>query len=275
MAEQVKTGYQRLFEVRALLHRYLYKGVADFALLTTSDEHDRRLLAGYDVRRFLSFIPAPATGRRLKQLGCVVKNTPLGFLVASPDVRSALDAAVFDFYVTVENAAFATDNSFAGNKRGITEIQHEGRAYRYKENAFFLTNRNRSIRATGGKNWLCLSGNIPAFNANAAYPPDALTTSNGTDLQQLTATGWQQVAATEAKLPVFLNQGDIPVQTTPGGATIPGIVLEDGLPNHVFALIRIETLPPSDDFSLLEPGNNPTDPVLRNPVFEVHFLPAP
>lgn len=280
MAEQVKTGYQRLFEVRALLHRYLYKGVADFESLTTKNEHDARLLSGYDVRSFLSFTPTVTTGKCLKRLGCVVKSTSLGFIVAAPDISTALDAAVFDFYVRIEQAGFVGDTSFAGNKRGIMEIQHEGRVYRYKENAFLLTNNNRTVRTAGGKDWYCLSGSIPVFDSNTIYPPDALTSTNGTDLQQYApdpngGLAWKQVAATEAHLPVFLNQGDIPALAIPSGASLYGIALDDDMPNDVFALIRIETLAATHPFSLLAPSANPQVPVLRKPVFEIHFLPAP
>lgn len=290
MAEQVKVGYQRLFEIRVLHHHYLYKGIPDFLGITNLGDHDKKLISGYDVRRLLSFTCTPATEHRLKGLGCVVKNTSLGFIVAAPDISTLLNAQVFEFYMTVQHSDFIKHTTLASTKRRIIEIQQGDKSYRYKENAFLLTNGSGTKHFAGGKDRFCLSNEIPNFNANDTYPADALTTT-GTDLQQYVrdssgALVWQPFViittnpttvnpVLKANLPVFVHQGDSPVQTPPVGAPFRGIQLEDGMPNDVYALIRIETLAPNNEFSLLDSTNSSLDPVLRKPVFEIHFLPAP
>lgn len=271
MAEQVSIGYKRLFEVRALHHYHLYKDLTDFLGLSAAD-HKKRLVSGYDVRPFLSFTPTPSTQRRLNGLGCVFKKTALGFIVAAADKPDLFTDVVFEFAVTVQQADFVYYTTLSGRRQKIREISFGDDIYRYKENVFLFANGTGTKRTIKGEDWFCLSTEIPLFDAGAIYPADALTLINTDDVQQYVESTigatpvWATIHTVKGELPAYVHQDDAPSLSPPAGSSFPGIELSDELPENIYALIRIESLPYTHEFSLLKSATQ-----LRSPVFEIHF----
>ena len=270
MAERVRKGYQRLFEVRLLHHYWLDEGGTLFDLLP---DPGRRLLA-YDRRPFLALTPTPATATALAGLGCVYRDTALGGLVAAPDDAVIPDAAVFELVVTVRQAAFQHYTALTLPARTIYELYYaaEDSIYRYKENVPVLSNLTGVARGAGPARALYLSRKIPPRAPTDRV--EALVAVAGA-LHQLTSdppgAGTQQVAAAVAAAPVFVHQADAPALVPPPGlAGVParGLRLTAGIPDDVFALIRIAAVRPgSADFSCTVAGKARPD----YPVFQVRF----
>lgn len=270
MAERVRNGYKRLFEVRLLHHYWLDEGGTLFDLLP---DPGRRLL-NYDCRPFLRLAPTLATARALAGLGCVYRDTALGGLVAAPDEAVIPDDSVFELVLTVQQAAFQHYTALTLPPRKIHELYYaaEDRTYRYKENVPVLSNLTGTARGAGPSRSLYLSSEIPA-----AAPTDrveALVAVGGA-LHQLTSdpptAATQQVAPAVTTAPVFVHQGDAPVLVPPAGLVgVParGLLLTEGIPDDVFALIRIAAVRPGNaDFSCTVGGKARAD----YPVFQVRF----
>jgi len=270
MAEQVRNGYKRLFEVRLLHHYWLDEGGTLFDLLP---DPTRRLLT-YDRRPFLNLTPTPATAQLLAALGCVYRDTALGGLVAAPDDALIPDDAVFELVLTVQQAAFQNYTALTLPPRKIYELYYaaEDKLYRYKENVPVLSNLTGVTRGAGPTLSLYLSSEIPA-----AAPTDrveALVDVAGA-LHQLTSdqpgAATRQLAPTVASVPVFVHQADAPALVPPAGlAGVParGLRLTDGIPDDVFALIRIAAVRPGNAaFNCTVGGKARAD----YPVFQVRF----
>lgn len=278
MAEQVKIGYKRLFEVRLLHHYWLDEGKVVFDSLA-DDERGKRLLT-YDVRPFLSVAPTATTEQRLKGLRCVFKTTALGFVVAAPASVHVPDDALFEFVLTVQSADFFNYTALTLRKQDIYELYHqpEDKIYRYKENVPVFSNLTGAFRGAILNKSLFLSTEIPPLSANDQV--EALvqfgTALPSIALLQLTsdqpAPTTQQLNGTAtAPLPVFFHQGDAPQIPPPsglGGVPLRGIELTEEIPEDVFGLIRIVAVNASDaDFSCTSAGLAKD----VGPVFQIRF----
>ncbi len=278
MAEIVRTGYRRLFEVRVLHHYYLDDGFQDFTALNDA-EQERRLLSGYDVRQFLSFTPTASTEGMLKGLDLTFRTTPAGFLVAAPDDISIPSNLRVEVIVEVQHPDFLQYTALTLPSRKIVEIQEGGQVYRFKERVPVFSNSTGTKRNLGGSilPQLYLSAEIPNLDAAAAYPAEALVLDGSALYQAIhdTATGIPAgdrhlIDANKDMRPVYVHQDDAPPITPPGGlvgAPARGIELTPELPDNIFALIRIDAMPADTDFQVLSGGMPKTPP----PVFEIHF----
>ena len=270
MAERVRNGYKRLFEVRLLHHYWLDEGATLFDLLP---DPMRRLLT-YDRRPFLSLTPTPATAQALAGLGCVYRDTALGGLMAAPDEAVIPDEAVFELVLTVQQAVFQQYTALTLPARKIVELYYasEDKIYRYKENVPVLSNLTGVTRGAGPTQALYLSSEIPAPALTDRV--EALVAVGGA-LRQLTSdppgAATQQIAAAVGNAPVFVHQADAPALVPPAGlAGVParGLRLTGGIPDDVFALIRIAAVRPGNaDFSCTVAGKARLD----YPVFQVRF----
>lgn len=278
MAEQIVNGYKRLFEVRLLHHYWLDEGATLFDAIPDTAKKDRRLLT-YDVRSFLTVAPTAATEQRLKGLRCVFKPTALGFVVAAPNGILLPDEAWFEFVLTVQSTDFFNYTALTLRKQKIYSLYHqpEDRTYRYKENVPVFSNLTGTSRGASPNLSLYLSREMSPLAATDQV--EALILS-GSALLQLTSDQptptTQQLGAVATNLPVFCHQGDSPMITPPAGLTgVPpqGIELTEGLPDDIFALIRIATLSTATKFSLLATPNlpAPAPSTLRSTVFQVRF----
>lgn len=270
MAEIVRTGYQRLFEVRVLHHYFLDEGIQDFTTLAP-DEQERRLLSGYDVRQFLSFQPTLSTQKMIGGMHGVFKSTPLGFVVAVPADAKVPGDARFEVFATVESADFMNYTSLTLSRPKIVEIQHGGQIFRYKELALLLGNSNGVKKTVSGTDLLCLSTTIPAFVSGPVYPVESFVLDGAVlyqadrDTAQAPPADWNALGTLPR--PVYVHQDDAPLLTLPDGSTLRGIELTNELPDDIFALIRIDVMPADTDFQILS-GGIPKTPA---PVFEIHF----
>ena len=285
MAEQVKIGYQRLFEVRALHHYFLDEGVFDFNTpLPAPDPNDpnyqkekieaalKSNLAAYDVRPFLSFTPVPATGQLLRGIHGVFKPTATGFVVAVPAGVEIPADARFEFAVQVQNADFFYYTALTLRRQKIVDIAQDGKTYRYKERVFLFSNQTGAKRTISGRDLLCLSREIPAF-AGSAYPAESFTML-GSKLYQAfkdtslsPPTEWKEIGSKD-DFPVFVHQDDVPSLTLPDGSAFKGIELTGDLPDDIFALIQIDAATTNTGFQILDNNKFPLQPC---PIFEVHF----
>lgn len=275
MAERSIKAYNRLFEVRLLHHYWLDEGSTVFDLIASQTEREHRLLT-YDVRPFLDIAPTAATGRTLDGLGCVYRATALGCVAAVSSGAIIPGDTVFEFTMTVRDAAFYNYSALTLRPQRIYELYYapEKKLYRYKENVPVLTNLDGAIRGTGPGKTLFLSTEIPA-----ALAADDLVESfvrSGGALLQLTGDQpggvTQQLGAQAADLPVFVHQGDVPPTAPPAGLTgapARGLELSPDVPDTLYALIRLSAVRGNDDdFSLIDGAGHAKTP---HPVFHVRF----
>ncbi|HMG15846.1 MAG TPA: hypothetical protein VK590_10380 [Saprospiraceae bacterium] len=285
MAERIVVGYKRFFEVRILHHFWLDEGSMVFDLIQDNAKKDKLQLS-YDVRNFLSVEPTQATEIVLRDLGCIYKNTALGFVVAIPKITPApieelkMASLSFDFVLKVINADFFNYTALTLVKQQIFELyyQPEDKIYRFKENVPVFNNFNGTSRTLGGNKVLFLSNEIPLLDAGDKV--ESLIKS-GNALKQLISDQpnaiLQDLNSNADNLPVYVNQGDSPAIEPPLGLKgVPpkGISLTSDLPNDLFALIRIQSLQSNNVFSLFKllGSPNPSKKVdLREPVFEIRF----
>jgi len=270
MAERVRKGYKRLFEVRLLHHYWLDEGATRFDLLP---DPARRLLT-YDCRPFLTLAPTPPTAVALAGLGGLYRDTALGGLVLVPDEAVIPDDAVFELVLTVRQATFYTYTALTLPTRNIYELYHsaEDKTYRYKENVPVLSNLTGVARSAGPSQGLYLSREMPALTPTDRV--EALV-NVGNALHQLTSdqpgAATRQLAAAVADAPVFVHQADVPELVPPAGlAGVParGLLLADGIPDAVFALLRIAAVRPDNaEFSCTDGGRARAS----HPVFQVRF----
>jgi len=227
------------------------------------------------MRSFLAVAPTAAAAKAFKGLGCVYKNTALGFVAAVPNGAVIPADAIFEFIVTVQNPAFFNYTALTLRPQKIYELYHqpEDKTYRYKENVPVLSNLTGATRGADPGKSLFLSKEIPALTANDQV--ESLVNEGGA-LLQLTAdqpgVGTQQLANQATDLPVFVHQGDAPAITPPAGlngAPPRGVTLKDDIPDDVFAVIRLSAVrADDDDFSFIDAGGQAKKP---NPVYQIRF----
>ncbi|HZV69398.1 MAG TPA: hypothetical protein VFG10_07640 [Saprospiraceae bacterium] len=306
MAEQIFNGYKRLFEVRMLHHYWLDEGEKCFdflpkdnierALLPLADQklptREQRLLS-FDVRKFLEVSPTQSTLKILQGLHCVFKTTALGLVVAAPKDLLLPADTIFEFILTIKNSNFFNYTALTLRKQNIYELYYQpfDKIYRYKENVFTFSNESGSSKILPNppnppisqRAILFLSRPIPAFAGGTEYGAESFVGSLHQALQDhpLAAppsAGWQTLT-TPSNHPVYVHQDDISKIIPPVGLSgVPdrGVELTTDIPDNIFALIRIKTLQPTEEFSLLKnvvPAN-PADPIkieMREPVFEIRF----
>ncbi|MGY6275633.1 hypothetical protein [Methylomonas sp. MgM2] len=274
MSEKSRSAYQALFDVRLLHHYWLDDGATLFDRITDETQKNQRLLA-YDRRRFLSVVPTGPTVEKLQGLDCVYQDTALGFIVAMPDDRTIAADTVFEFAVSVANNQFSNYTAFTLPAQEIVELYHEPelRYYRYKSKVFLLSNSTGASRGSGAGKTLYLSGNYSVPGAEDRIESLVLT---GGALSQLTSDppnpDLNQLDADADAMPVFVHQDDVPAITPPAGlsgAPERGILLSDGMPNDLFALIRLNAITEGDpDFSFIDSDGGAK---LNYPVFHIRF----
>jgi len=274
MSERLSSSYQILFQVHILHHYWLDDGNVLFDTLPkdalervalnlpertpTREQH----LRGYDVRQFLTITPTPTTVKSLSGLGCIFKNTALGFVVIAPNSSVLPQDLQFEFVLTVKNPDFFNYTALTIRPQPITEVyqQAENKTCRYKKNVAVLSNVTGALRTVGLNKSLYLSKPIPTLSADD--PVEALV-QIGDALVQLTSdqpgAGQQQINAQASEMPVFVHQGDVPAD---------GILLE-GIPDDVFALIRLAAArPDNDEFSFITAAGQAK---MTAPVFQIRF----
>ncbi len=283
MGERIINGYKRLFEVRILHHYWLDEGATVFDLMPQK-QRDNRLLS-YDMRPLLAVTPTATTAKALISFGCIYKNTALGCIVAAPGSAKIPDDTTFEFVIpddttfefviTVQKADFYNYTALTLQPQNIYELYHqpEDKTYRYKENVPVLSNLTGASRDTGSGKNLFLSKNFPAPATNDQV--EALV-SSGNSLLQLTGdqpgAGTQELNALATKLPVFVHQGDVPALVPPAGlvgAPRRGVMLSGGVPDDVFALIRLSAKRADDpDFDFVDGSGHAKTP---SPIFQIRF----
>ncbi|MGB4850362.1 MAG: hypothetical protein WBP41_20720 [Saprospiraceae bacterium] len=306
MAEQIINGYKRLFEVRVLHHYWLDEGGKCFdflpkdnierAILPLPDQkqptREQRLLS-YDVRQFLLVSPTVSTEKILQGLHCVFKTTALGLIVAAPKDLILPTDTVFEFILTIRNADFFNYTALTLRKQKIYELYYQpiDKICRYKENVFTFSNETGASKSlpnpphppNSPQTVLFLSRPIPAYAGLTDYKAESFVGSlhqafQDHPLAAPSSAGWQTLT-TPSGHPVYVHQDDVSKIVPPAGLTgVPdrGVELTTDIPDNIFALIRIKTLQPTDEFSLLKnviPAN-PADPIkveMREPVFEIRF----
>jgi hypothetical protein len=274
MGERFNIGYKRLFEVRLLHHYWLDDGATIFDLIPDAGKKDKRLL-NYDIRSILSCNPTKKTELQLRGLGCVFKETPLGFIVAVPELNVVPAETELAFTVLIEDNNFFNYTALTLQPRKIFEFQvsAEKKTYRYKENALILSNQTGTKRVIDGNQILFLSAETPAAAADDGV--ESLVRS-GNALLQLTSdnpgAATQQIGANASTLPVFQHQSDAPLIVPPAAITDApkrGIELNDDIPDDIFALIKIRAVNGiDDDFSCVGVlGTAKPTP----PIFQIRF----
>jgi hypothetical protein len=274
MAEHIINGYKVLFEILLLHHYWIDEGAIVFDLIPAKEKRDKRLLS-YDRRSFLAVTPTTGTAEALDGLGCVHKDTALGFMVAVPNSVEVPGEAMFQFMVTVQNPAMLNYTALTLRPQKIYEIyyQPEDKAFRYKENVPVLSNLTGASRGTGSDKSLFLSKEIPTLSNDDQV--EALVLSSGA-LVQLTGdqpgAGTQQIHSSATDLPLFVHQGDVPPIVPPAGlvgAPARGIALTDDIADNVFALIRLSPIRADDgDFSFIDGSGHAK---ATHPVFQIRF----
>ncbi len=273
MSESIRSPYQCLFEVRLLHHFWLDDGATIYDQMTDLDKKNRRLQS-YDSRTFLNVIPTRPTAQAIQGLNGIFKNTRSGFIVAVPQNRTIPNDLSCEFVVSVLDPQFFNYTALTLPKQQVVEIYHkpEDKTYHYKSNVFVLSNQTGVSRGSAGDKSLFLSSRYAARSANDKI--EALVTSGNT-LSQLSSDNpnptLQRINARATALPAFMHQGDIPLITPPAGlsgAPDRGILLTPGIPEAVFALLRLSPIRNDDaDFSFSAGGLAKTP----HPVFQVRF----
>lgn len=274
MSELSRSAYQPLFEVRLLHHYWLDEGATLFDRIADTAQKNQRLLA-YDRRRFLSVVPTDPTAERLQGFHCLYQDTALGFIVAMPDNRTIAADTVFEFAVSVADPHFANYTAMTLPAQEIIELYHEPekRYYRYKSNVFLLGNSTGSSRGAGAGKTLYLSGKYSVRSPEDRIESLVLT---GGALSQLSSdppnADLQQLDADASTMPIFVHQDDRPAITSPAGLTgAPerGILLSDGVPNGIFALIRLMAIIDGKPSFSFTDGNGKAKK--HYPVFHIRF----
>jgi hypothetical protein len=252
----------------------LDEGATLFDLLPDHATKDARLFA-YNGRPFLKIVPTGATATALDGFGGLFKETGLGCIVAVPSSGVIPADRTLEFILTVQSQDLLNYTALTLRPRRIYDLYHqsEQKTYRYKENVPLLSNMTGASRGAGPTQTLFLSKEIPAVVADDQV--EALVRSGGALVQ---LTGDQPGAATQpigsvaTDLPVFVHQGDVPdIVPPPGltGAPARGVLLSEGIPDNVFALIRlVPTRPDIGDFSFIDAGGHAKVP---HPVYHVRF----
>jgi hypothetical protein len=270
MKMQLTTSYQKLFDVKLLHHYWLDDGAVVYDQIADPIAKTQRL-QDYDIRPFLSISPTAATSKKLAAVGAKFCTTAYGFSVfLAKNMKVALDSS-WEWVVIVNDSSFFAYTAFGLLNQTIREFRHplQNKIYRYKENVQLFSNTNGDIRGSQ----LFLSQPLPKLAADDRI--ESLIQA-GNALKQLTSdqpgAQTQTLNASYRKLPVYAHQGDIPVISLPPGLNAPplrGIELSEGIPDQVYALIRLQaTRKDKPVFSLVDDNGLAKDVA---PIFEVHL----
>ena len=271
MPERITHKYLRLCEVRMLHHYWLDQGATVFDALPANVQQ-QRLLTSYDARTFLSVEPTPGTAALIAGINGVFKTTALGFVVAAPEDTVLNSSAIFEFVIRITSRDFFNYTALTMRGQEISQHYHEPteRMYRYKSGVYVWSN------VTGSQqNGIRFLSRIMEAAAPAPYPAESLMPHAGGLHQAVrdtnavpSAPDWQNLG-TAASHPRYVHQGDVPPPTPPAGLAgvpPPGIELSDGIPDDIFALVRIVPLNLGNGMGLLSAPN-----VMSEPVFELRF----
>lgn len=272
MAEQITTGYKRLFEVRILHHYWLDEGQLIFDNLPESNR-DKKLLE-YRIDRLISISPTPKTKQLLNGIGAVAKQTNLGLVVAVPGAQIIPDESKFIFTIEIKDSAFFNYTSLTLLDRKIVGCYAPGedKIHRYKENVPVFSNLTGVSRGAGDTKQVFLSKEIPGLTATDQVESIIIS---GNALFQLTGSqpgaNTQQLNASAVSMPVFHHQQDAPVIIPPPGmvgAPARGIELTPEISDNVFGIIEISAVKPGDaDYSCTSGGTAKES----YPVFQIRF----
>ena len=272
MAERIRNGYKRLFEVRLLHHYWLDSGATNFDALPETQRN--KLLLTYDCRKYISIQPDQTTENKIKALNGVCKNTAIGVVVAVPETATIADDEVFNFILTITDPAFFNYTSLTFISHKIVELSYppKDKILRFKEDIPVFTNLTGVPRVLNGEKQLFLSKEIPA--AAASDKVDFLNITAGA-LVQLSSdqpgAAIQQINASAMGMPLFVHQKDTPALIPPAGLSgTPenGILLTPEIPDNVFGLIHITAKNPTDpDYSCTTSGHVKAS----FPVFQLRF----
>lgn len=272
MAERIRIGYKRLFEVRLLHHYWLDFGSAIFD--TLPEARRNKLLLTYDSRKFVQVNPTATTQNKLNALKAVFKNTAPGFVIAVPETAIIPDNEEFSFILTIIDADFYNYTSLTFISHTIYELYYpaKDKILRFKENVPVFSNLTGASRGVNPNKSLFLSKEIPA---PAATDKVEFLNISGGALGQLTSDQpgaiTQQINAMAANLPVFVHQDDTPLLVPPAGLSgtpLKGIKLTAEIPDNVFGLINITAKNNVDaDFSCTSGGIAKA----KCPVFQIRF----
>lgn len=277
MAERATSSFNRLFEVRLLHHYWLDDGAKLFDALAPARQAER--LLGYDMRPLLDVAPTPSTQALLASLRCIFKPTGAGFVVAAPDGISIAAATQLSFVVSVADPRLYDYTALTFRPQAIHEAFDPAdnsptrKVYRYRENVPVLSNLTGATRGAGPGTMLFLSRDYPLPSAGDQVEAFVLS---GAALAQLTsdnpAATTQQLGASAASLPVFVNQGDAPAIAPPAGVTgapARGVQLSDDVPDDVFALINLTAVRGDNDAFSFVDGTGAAKTAA--PVYQVRF----
>lgn len=247
-------------------------------IVTSTSAADQWTIAGFsDEGIFKSELIDPNS-----DLFVELKKNPVNEFKIVELVRSILNWNLaknmqFAFVLTVKNPDFFNYTALTIRPQPVIELYQEAedKTCRYKKNVPVLSNLTGETRLgdannplylsqDGSKKTLYLSQPIPVFSDTADYPVEALV-QIGDALVQFTSDqldtgqGQQQLNAQASAMPVFVHQGDIPAD---------GVLLE-GIPDDVFALIRLATVrPDNDEFSFITAAGQAKIPA---PIFQIRF----
>ncbi|MBN1929446.1 MAG: hypothetical protein JW764_07890 [Chlorobiaceae bacterium] len=277
MSERIETRYSRLFEVQMLHHYWLDDGMTVFDRLP-SDQQERYLMA-YDAGALLEVVPTAATEVSLKACRAVWRSTRRGFVVAVPDDALIPDGTVLEWMLRVVSPDFFNYTALTFRPQNVHDCFTEDKSarYRFKENVPVFSNLTGASRGSGLARTLFLSRETAPRASGDEL--EALFDLGGA-LCQLTADPpegastppFQLLDADKTAMPVFASQRDVPEIEAPEGVTdapAKGILLDNDLPDDLFALIRIAAVREDDsDFSIIDSeGHAPG----RCPVFHLRF----
>jgi hypothetical protein len=272
MAEQISSGYNRLFEVRILHHYWLDEGAVVFDSLDETTRNKK--LLNYNISGFIALKPTPRTTDLMRNFRAVAKQTGIGLVVALPSDMIIPDDSVFTFTIEITDHTFSSYTALTLLSRKIYECYSPGddRIYRYKENLPVFSNLTGVPRGVGVGRQLFLSKEIPAPSATDKV--EYLVIS-GNALLQLTGSQpgatTQQLSANAQSAPVYYHQNDAPVIVPPTGLTgAPerGIELSNEIPDNTFGIINIAAVKPGDpEYSCIEGGLAKEN----HPVFQIRF----
>lgn len=275
MSERIENRYSRLLEVRLLHHYWLDNAATLFDNLP--DEKKERYLIDYDISSFLDVKPTARTEKVLKAFGAIWRNTKQGFVVAVPDKVNVPPETMLEWMLTPVSADFFNYTALTFRPQKIHECYTSDKStrYRFKENAPVFSNLTGASRGSGESKTLFLSREIVPLTPEDQI--EALFEANGA-LYQLTADqigstpSSQTLDADKSTMPVFTNQRDVQDIEPPEGVTDApekGILLNDDMPDDLFALIRLTAKRDDDnDFSFID---NDGKPLTKYPVFHLRF----
>lgn len=272
MAEQISTGYNRLFEVRILHHYWLDDGAIVFDSLDETGRNKK--LLNYNISGFIAMKPTPRTADLMRSIRAVAKQTGIGLVIAVPAEMVIPDDSVFMFTIEITDTAFFSYTALTLLSRKIHECYSPGddKIHRYKENVPDFSNLTGVARGVGPDRQLFISREIPAPTSTDKV--EYLVIS-GNALLQLTGSQpgatTQQLSPNAQSAPVYYHQNDAPLIVPPTGLTGSperGIELSSEIPDNTFGIINIAAVKPGDpEYSCIAGGLAKEN----HPVFQIRF----